>query len=94
MEAETYLYAILTVMVLIVRLIVVRDLRQTAEKIETPTNPVQMEEKTNTIGNSERMRAWWQSGVKDDRQFQKAQAMLEKLIAEAKAKKSADEAAY
>lgn len=55
MEAETYLYAILAVMVLIVGLIVVQDRRQTAEETETPTNPAQMEEKTNTISNSERM---------------------------------------
>lgn len=94
MEVETYLYAILAVMVLIVGLIVVQDRRQTAEETETPINPAQMEEKTNPISNSERMRARWQAGVKDDRQSQIAQAMLEKLIAEAKAKKSADEAAY
>ena len=94
MKAETYLYVGLAVMVLIVGLIVVQYRRQMAEKTETPTNPTQMEEKTNTINNSERIRAWWQAGVKAGRQSQKAQAMLEKLIAEAKAKKSVDKAAY
>ena len=39
MKAETYLYAGLAMMVLIVGLIVFQDCRQTAEKTETPTNP-------------------------------------------------------
>lgn len=94
MKAETYLYAGLVGMVLIVGLIVVQDRRQTAEKTKTLTNPAQMEEKTNTISNSERMRERWQAGVKADRQSKEAQSMLEKLIDEAKAKKKADEAAY
>lgn len=81
-------------MVLIVGLIVFQDRRQTAEKTETPTNPAQAEEKTNDPSNAERMRERWQAGVKADRQSKEAQAVIEKLIAESKAKKKAEEAAY